>query len=112
MVTKILGLVFIGSLTQGILAITLLFPQLRRGTQDVQVLFLLCLIILNVALLPIIGRFILHELFRSMGPIYALERYLKEGKILEKPLKFRKNDHFKTLEDNFNEFIKKILSKN
>ena len=111
MVTKILGLVFIGSLTQGVLAIALLFPQLRRGTQDVQVIFMLCLILLNVVLLPIIGRFIIHELLRSMGPVYALEKYLKEENFLEKPLKFRKNDHFKSLEETVNQFIKKNTPK-
>ena len=111
MVTKILGLIFIGSLTQGILAIALLFPQLRRGSQDVQVIFMLCLIVLNVTLLPIIGRFILQELLRSMGPVYALERYLKEGKYSDRPLKFRKDDHFKSLEETVNEFIKNNVPK-
>ena len=111
LVTKILGLIFIGSLTQGILAIALLFPQLRRGSQDVEVLFLLCLILINVALLPIIGRYVLHELLRSMGPIYALERYLREGKFTEKQLKFRKDDHFKSLEESVNNFVKNNVRK-
>lgn len=109
MTSKILGLFFIGSLTQGILAMTLLFPQLKRGSQDVQVLFIFCLILINVAILPLIGKFFLREQLRSMGPVYALEKYMNSEELPEKPLKFRTSDHHKSLEDSFNRFVDKYI---
>ena len=109
MTSKILGLFFIGSITQGILAMTLLFPQLKRGSQDIQVLFIFCLILINVAILPLIGKFFLREQLRSMGPVYALEKYMQNEALPEKPLKFRTSDHFKSLEETFNRFVDKHI---
>ena len=105
--TKILGLFFISSLTQGVLAMALLFPQLKRGSQDVQVLFILCLLVLNLALLPLIGRFLLRELLRCVGPVFALEKFLKSEDPSKTNLKFRSSDHFRSLEGTFNNFIER-----
>lgn len=106
-VYKVTGLIFIGSLTQGILTVALLFPHLKRGSQDMQVLFFLCLFLLNLGLLPLMGMFLLKELMRCLGPVYALEKYLKSEDVAQRELKFRKNDHFHSLAQAFNDFIHK-----
>jgi signal peptidase II len=106
-VYKITGLIFIGSLTQGILTVALLFPHLRRGSQDMQVLFFLSLLLLNLGLLPLLGMYLLKELMRCLGPVYALEKFLNSESEAQKELKFRKNDHFHSLAQAFNDFIRK-----
>lgn len=111
MMMKMIGLFFIGSLTQGILAVALLFPYLKRGSQDIQVLFILCLFILNVALLPLIGRYLLKELLRFIGPIFALNKHLNDDESIKKPLQFRKTDHFKSLEASYNRFIARNIKR-
>lgn len=111
MMMKMMGLFFIGSLTQGILAVALLFPYLKRGSQDVQVLFIMCLFILNVALLPLIGRYLLKELLRFIGPIFALNKHLNDDESINKPLQFRKTDHFKSLETSYNRFISRNIKR-
>lgn len=103
---KVSGLIFIGSVTQAILTIALVFPQLKRGSQDIQVLFYLGLFLLNLVLIPLMGKYLLRELQRCLGPIYALEKYLK-SEDYEKELKFRKSDHFQSLEQAVNRLIKK-----
>lgn len=108
---KMMGLFFIGSITQGILAVALLFPYLKRGSQDIQVLFILCLFILNVALLPLIGRYLLKELLRFIGPIFALNKHLNDDESVNKPLQFRKTDHFKSLENSYNRFISRNIKR-
>lgn len=106
MLWKVCGLIFIGSITQAILTVALVFPHLKRGTQDIQLLFYVCLFLLNIALIPLMGKYLLRELLRCLGPIYALERYLKNNDF-EKELKFRKTDHFQSLESILNEVMKK-----
>ena len=106
-VFKVTGLIFIGSLTQGILTVALLFPHLKRGSQDMQVLFFLCLFLLNLGLLPLLGMYLLKELMRCLGPVYALEKYLNSENEAQRELKFRKNDHFHSLAQAFNDFIGK-----
>lgn len=103
---KVSGLILIGSVTQGILTVALIFPHLKRGSQDVQVLFFLCLFLLNLALIPLMGKYLLRELLRCLGPIYALERYLKNEEF-EKELRFRKTDHFQSLETALNKALSK-----
>lgn len=105
---KIMGLIFIGSITQAILTVALIFPHLKRGSQDVQVIFFLCLFLLNLAILPLLGRYLLKELLRCLGPIYALEKFLNNEQYENKELKFRKTDHFQSLEEAFNKFLKKV----
>ena len=105
-VFKMLGLFLIGSLTQAILTVALLFPKLQTESQDTQLLFILSTFIINLALLPIIGRFFLREFLRSLGPIYALEKFLTDKNSKDKILRFRKTDHFKSLEKKFNDYIK------
>jgi lipoprotein signal peptidase len=104
---KISGLIFIGSLTQAILTVALLFPQLKRGSQDTQLIFFLCIFLLNLAILPLLAKYLLKELLRCLGPVYALERYLKNEELQERELKFRKTDHLQSLEVAFNEFVRK-----
>jgi signal peptidase II len=108
---KVMGLIFIGSLTQAILTVALLFPYLKRGSQDVQLLFFLSLLLVNLALLPLLGKYLLKELLRCLGPVFALERYLHNEAQQEKDLKFRKTDHFQNLETDFNHFVKKLKNK-
>ena len=110
-VVRMLGLFFIGSLTQTILAAALLFPHLEQGADDVQTLYLLCFVGLNCILLPIVGFFLIKELLKCVGPIYALEKYLNDETREGTPLKLRKTDYFLTLEDSFNNFVNRIERK-
>lgn len=109
---KILGIVFIGNLTQLVLAFALLFPRMQSGSDDLQVIFLLSFVVLNLLLIPIIGYFLLQELLKCIGPIYALERHLNNSALDGEPLKLRKSDYFGSLEISFNKFVARHFSKN
>jgi lipoprotein signal peptidase len=106
---KVMGLIFISSLTQAILTVALLFPELKRGSQDIQLVFFLCIFLLNLAILPLLGKYLLKELLRCLGPVFAMERLLNNEITDKTELKFRKTDHFQSLEVAFNEFLKKKI---
>jgi signal peptidase II len=102
---KILGIVFIGNLTQLILTTTLLFPHLNSGSEDFKDLYIICFIILNLIMLPILGYYLVKELLRCIGPVYALERHLSTPSNDGEHIKLRQSDYFSSLENAFNKFI-------
>jgi signal peptidase II len=109
MMSKILGMISLGSLTQGFLTISLFFPRLGEGHEDVKMIYIISVLTLNAILLPLLGVYLLRELLRCMGPVYALERKLQQGDL--SPIKFRKTDYFRTLEKTYNEFIAKLQNR-
>ena len=102
---KVLSLITLASLTQGILAITMFFPKLQ-GHEDAKAAYLFSLVSLNVILLPLLGFFILKELLRCLRPVYVLEqKFMKQDM---EPVNFRKDDHFDHLAENYNQFIYRV----
>jgi signal peptidase II len=110
-VIRMLGLFFIGSLTQMVLAFSLLFPHLDDDSDGVQTIFLLSFVAVNCILLPIVGIFLVKELLKCVGPIYALEKHLNDESRDGIPLKLRKTDYFTTLEASFNKFLERHQKK-
>jgi lipoprotein signal peptidase len=108
---KILGIVFIGNLTQLILTVTLLFSQMVEGSSEIQILYIISFIILNFILLPILGYFLIKELLKCIGPVFALERHLSNKDLDGSHLKLRKSDYFHSLEDSFNKFVERNFNK-
>ena len=108
---KILGIVLIGNLTQLVLAFALLFPRMQAGSDDLQIVFLLSFTVLNLIMIPIIGYFLLKELLKCIGPIYAMERHLKNEALDGRALKLRKTDYFESLEISFNKFVDRNFKK-
>ena len=109
---KILGIVLIGNLTQLVLAFALLFPRMQSGSDDLQILFLMSFVILNLIMIPIIGYFLLKELLKCIGPIYAIERHLNNVDLDGQPIKLRKTDYFASLEISFNKFVDRNFKEN
>lgn len=108
---KILGIVFIGNLTQLILTVTLLFSYLRPGSEDVKTMYVLCFTVLNLLTLPLLGFFLVKELLRCLGPVYAFEKHLINEASDGEHLKLRKSDYFSSLEIAFNNFLDRKLKK-
>lgn len=102
---KVLGMVILGNVTQAILVVALLYPKLKDDAQDIQVLFFLSLLIVNLMILPLIGLYIMKENIRFMGPIFALERYLNDDSDEPQPLRLRKTDYFQELAPSFEKFL-------
>ena len=109
---KILVMFMLGSLSQIALTISLLFPYLTNTGYEVETLYISCFFILNTIFLPILGIFILKELLRCFGPIFALEKYLNGEHKSGRAFKLRKTDYFKSLESSVNHFVEQNKSEN
>jgi len=74
----------------------------------VWLLILLQVLFLGITLL--ISIFVSH---RIAGPLYKLNRYLKEAATgnLQGDLQFRKSDHFKELAESYNEMVNHVQEK-
>lgn len=105
---RILTGVFIGSLSQLILTVLIIFPEIPEERSSVLGVYLAVLFALMTALLSILGLLILREFLRCLGPVASLERYLNEGNA-EVPLRFRRSHHFASLESSFNRFVEAIV---
>lgn len=106
---RILLGVVIGVGSQLLLTVLLIFPKAEGLDLETILVFLGASLGLTLILLLILGRFILRELLRFLGPVSSIERYLREGDP-RIPLKIRRSHHFIALEELFNEFVRKIRS--
>lgn len=101
---RILSGAFIANLVQLILTMTLIFPHLEGSKRGDIGIYLLSLLAMGIIIFLILGRLVLKEFLRCLGPVASIERYLESGKFSE-PIRFRKSHHFARLEESFNHFL-------
>ena len=101
---------FLLNLTQLLLTITLVFPLLRGPDRGIIGLYFLILLGVGIILFFVLGRLILREFSRCLGPVASIERYIEAGD-LSGPLRFRKSHHFSALEESINSFLNRIRKK-